>query len=84
MSDKKEQKTVTIYTTPTCHYCHLAKDYFDEKNIKYSAKDVTEDMDAQQEMIKKSGQLGVPVIDIGGDILIGFNVSKINELLGIV
>ena len=61
----------------------MAKDYFDSKGIKYQEIGVATDMAAQQEMIKKSGQLGVPVIDIGGDIMTGFNIAKVNELLGL-
>jgi len=55
---------VTIYTTPTCAYCRAAKEYFKTHNIAYVEKDVTQDLAAQQEMIQKSGQLGVPVIDV--------------------
>lgn len=80
---EKKQKSIVIYTTPTCHFCHMAKDYFDSKGIKYTAKDVATDSTAQQEMIQKSGQLGVPVIDIEGEILVGFNLAKINEILEI-
>lgn len=78
----KPQKEVIIYTTPTCHFCHMAKDYFKSKNIKYSEKDVTTDISAQQEMLQKSGQLAVPVIDVGGEITVGFNQSRIDDLLG--
>lgn len=78
----KPQKEVIIYTTPTCHFCHMAKDYFKSKNIKYSEKDVTTDINAQQEMLQKSGQLAVPVIDVGGEITVGFNQSRIDDLLG--
>jgi len=80
---QQKQKAVVIYTTPTCHFCHMAKEYFDSKGIKYESKDVTLDMQAQQEMIQKSGQLGVPVIDIGGEITVGFNLAKINEMLNL-
>jgi glutaredoxin-like YruB-family protein len=72
---------VTIYTTPTCTYCHAAKEYFKKNNVAYTEKDVTQDLAAQQEMMQKSGQLGVPVIDVGGQIVIGFNQPKLRELL---
>lgn len=76
-------KKVTIYTTPSCHFCHLAKDYFTEHNVTYSEFNVAEDMEKRAEMIEMTGQLGVPVIVIENDALIGFNKPKINELLGI-
>lgn len=61
----------------------MAKAYFDQKGVKYTEKNVMSDLVAQQEMIKKSGQLGVPVLDIGGKIIIGFDKSAINEAAGI-
>lgn len=76
-------KEVIIYSTPTCGYCKQAKTYFQEHNVTYSEKDVSVDLKAQHEMMMKSGQLGTPVIDIGGEIVVGFDVSKIKELLGI-
>lgn len=76
-------KQVTIYTTVTCPYCKMAKAFFKEHNIEFVEKDVTSDLMAQQEMIKKSDQLAVPVIDVGGQIIVGFNQSKLKELLGI-
>lgn len=75
--------TVTIYTTPTCTYCHAAKEYFKKNNVAYTEKDVAQDQAAQQEMIQKSGQLGVPVIDVGGTIVTGFDQPKLKKLLGI-
>lgn len=59
----------------------MAKAYFDEKGIKYSDKDVMVDVEARKEMMEKSGQLGVPVIDIGGKIIIGFDKGAIKDLL---
>lgn len=76
-------KKVTIYTTPTCHYCHAAKEFFKENNVEYSEKNVAEDIEARQEMIEKSGQLGVPVIDVEGDVVVGFNRDALGEMLGI-
>lgn len=72
---------VTIYTTPTCGFCHMAKDYFKSKDIGYDSKDVTSDADAYKEILDKSGQLGVPVIDIEGSIVIGFDRPKIDAIL---
>lgn len=72
---------ITIYTTPTCVYCKMAKAFFQEHKIEYTEKDVTTDQQAQEEMIKKSGQMGVPVIDIDGQIIVGFDKEKLSELL---
>jgi glutaredoxin-like YruB-family protein len=76
-------KHVTIYSTPTCHFCQLAKDFFSEKNVPYTAYDVASDAAKRQEMIKLTGQLGVPVIVVGGDIMVGFDRSKLATKLGI-
>lgn len=74
-------KTVTIYSTPVCHFCHLAKDYFKEHNIAYTEHDVASDLDKRSEMIDMTGQMGVPVIRIGDDVVVGFDEAKIAELL---
>ena len=74
---------VTIYTTPTCVYCKMAKGFFKQNNIEYTEKDVAEDDAARQESIQKSGQMGVPVIDVDGNIMVGFDKSKLSELLNI-
>lgn len=74
---------VVIYTTPPCVYCKMAKTYFNEHNVQYEEKNVMTDIPAQEEMIKKSGQLGVPVIDIDGKIVIGFDKTKIASLLNL-
>ena len=76
-------KKVTIYSTPTCHYCHMVKDFLDEKGIKYEEFNVALDLDKRKEMVEKSGQMGVPVVEIGSDITVGFNEEKIVELLGL-
>ena len=76
-------KNVTIYTTPTCHFCHMAKDFFNENKIPYTEKDASTDMEARKEAIAKSGQMGVPVIDIEGTIIVGFNQPFIKQALGI-
>ena len=72
---------VTIYSTPTCHFCHMAKEFFKEKGIKYSEYDVLADVAKRQEMMDKSGQLGVPVIVIDEKVVFGFNQPQIEELL---
>lgn len=74
---------VKIYTTPTCVYCKMAKQFFKEHNVEYQEADVAKDAAEREEMIKKSGQLGVPVIDIDGELVIGFDQAKLSELLGI-
>ena len=79
MQDKK----VTIYSTPTCVYCKAAKEFFEEKNITYEEKNVAEDEKARDHMVQASGQMGVPVIEIGEDIVIGFDKPKLSELLGV-
>ncbi len=75
-------KNVTIYSTPTCHYCHMAKDYFNSHDIKYTEYDVATDLERRKEMIDKTGQMGVPVIEIDGKLMVGFEESKLAELLG--
>lgn len=76
-------KNVTIYTTPTCVYCKMTKEFFKENNINYEEKDVSADAQAREEMIKKSGQMGVPVIEIDGQIIVGFDKPKLSNLLEI-
>lgn len=72
---------VKIYTTPSCAYCKMAKEYFKSKGISYEEYDVSKDIPRQKEMIEKTGQFGVPVIDIDGKIVIGFDKTKINKFL---
>lgn len=74
---------ITIYTTPTCPYCKMAMKYFNEKGIQYEEKDVMVDLKARQEMLDKSHQFGVPVIDINGKIIVGFDKPAINQALGL-
>ena len=75
--------SITIYSTPTCPYCIMAKNFFKKHNVSYAEKDVSSDQEAAQEMVKKSGQMGVPVIEIDEKIIIGFDQEKIAELLKI-
>jgi len=77
MADKK----VVIYSTPTCPYCKRAKDYFTQKGIAYTDYNVAEDREKAKEMIQKSKQMGVPVIIVGGEVLVGFNQAKLDSLL---
>lgn len=74
---------VIIYSTPSCVYCKMAKEYFAKNNIAYEEHDVASDMKAREEMLEKSQQLGVPVIDIDGSIIIGFDKKNIETALGV-
>ncbi len=76
-------KKVTIYSTPTCHFCQMTKDYLKDHNISYTEYDVAHDLAKRQEMIQKSGQMGVPVIVIGDEMIIGFDQERIASSLGI-
>ncbi|MDQ5955300.1 MAG: glutaredoxin 3 [Patescibacteria group bacterium] len=76
-------KTITIYSTPTCHFCQLAKEFLSEKNIPYTNYDVSEDAAKRQEMIQMTGQLGVPVIVVNDSIMVGFDREKLAEKLGV-
>lgn len=73
---------IKIYTTKTCPYCKLAKDYFQERGITFTEIDVAEDPSAANEMVKLSGQMGVPVIDADGQIIVGWNKAALEEALG--
>ncbi len=75
--------TVTMYTTPTCVYCKMAKAFFKENNIAYSEVNVVEDQKGLEDMVKKSGQMGVPVIDVDGKIFVGFDKPGIAQALGL-
>lgn len=77
MTDKK----VVIYSTPTCPYCKRAKDYLSRKGISYVDINVAQDRDAAKEMIQKSGQMGVPVLVIDGEVVVGFNQAQLDKLL---
>jgi glutaredoxin 3 len=76
-------KTVTIYSTPTCHFCHMTKDFLKEKGIAFTDYDVAKDLEKRQEMIQKSGQMGVPVIFVGNELIIGFDKERLVSSLGI-
>ena len=74
-------KKITIFTTPTCVYCKMAKEFFKEHNVAYEEKNVATDVEARDQMVERSGQMGVPVIDIEGKIVIGFDQERLMELL---
>ena len=76
-------KKVEIYSTESCHFCHMAKDWLTSKNIGYIDYNVGVDADKRKEMVEMTGQLGVPVIKIGNDVMIGFNQDKMASLLGV-
>jgi len=74
---------VTIYTTPSCVYCKMTKEFFKENNVAYEEKNVATDAAAREDMIKKSGQMGVPVIDVDGELTVGFDKERLSGLLKI-
>jgi glutaredoxin-like YruB-family protein len=82
-NSEKPQKRVTVYTTPTCSWCTTIKTHLKKHGIRYSEIDVSRDQNAAQEMQRKSGQMGVPQTDIGGQMIVGFDKTRINNLLGI-
>lgn len=75
--------TILIYSTPTCPWCHKTKEYLKSKNIPFTDYNVADDQARAEEMVQKSGQMGVPVIDIDGQIIVGFDLPKINAALGL-
>jgi len=83
MSEITSQPKVIVFSTPTCSYCTAAKSYFRQKGIKFRDVDVSKDPAAARDMVRRSGQQGVPVIDIGGKIIVGFDRPRINQMLGI-
>ena len=76
-------KEVTIYTTPTCGYCKMAKEYFTANDVPFSEYNVGSDLEKRKEMLEKSGQMGVPVIFVGDDMTIGFDKNRLASLLEI-
>ncbi len=79
----RPQPRVIVFSTPTCAFCNQAKSYFRQKGIRFTDVDVSRDPAAARDMVRRSGQQGVPVIDIGGRLIVGFNRPKIDQLLGI-
>ncbi|MDP3791130.1 MAG: glutaredoxin domain-containing protein [Candidatus Omnitrophota bacterium] len=76
-------KKVKVYSTPTCPYCVRVKQFLKESAVSFEDIDVSRDQDAAQEMIKMSGQMGVPVVDIDGELIVGFDREKIKKSLGL-
>jgi glutaredoxin 3 len=74
-------KQVTIYSTPTCHFCHMAKDFFSEKGVQYTEYNVANDLEKRKEMMEKSGQMGVPVITVGDELIVGYDQERLAQLL---
>ena len=78
------EKNVIIYSTPTCHFCQMSKEFFKENAITYREFNVASDMDRRQEMVEKSGGMAVPVIDIDGEIIVGFDKERLEKALDLV
>lgn len=81
--EQKRQKKVIIFTTPTCSWCNAAKRYFREKRVRFKEVDVSRDQKAAQDMVRRTGQMGVPVIMIENRPIVGFDRNKINHLLNL-
>ncbi|OHA17811.1 MAG: NrdH-redoxin [Candidatus Taylorbacteria bacterium RIFCSPHIGHO2_01_FULL_46_22b] len=76
-------KEVTIYSTPTCVFCNAAKSFFKQNKISFTEHNVATDLKRRQEMVEKSGQMGVPVITVGDDVIVGFDEPRLKELVGV-
>ena len=76
-------KNVKIYSTPTCPYCIKAKKFLEQNGVEYEEMDVASDKQAAEDAVKKSGQMGVPILDIEGEIIVGFDQNAISSALGI-
>ena len=76
-------KNITIYSTPTCVYCNMAKSFLKKNNFDYTEHNVATDLEKRKEMIDKTGQIGVPVIDLNGEVIVGFDEPKLKSILGI-
>ncbi len=74
---------IKVFSTEFCPYCVALKEFLKQSNVAFEEVDVTEDLKAQEEMIEKSGQMGVPVVDINGEIVVGFDRERIKQLLNI-
>ncbi len=74
---------VTVYSTPTCPWCHKVKDFLTKHKVKFEDKDVATDEKAREVMLEKSGQMGVPQIDVDGEIVVGFDEQKLKKILKI-
>ncbi|HPK14042.1 MAG TPA: glutaredoxin family protein [Candidatus Paceibacterota bacterium] len=76
-------KKVTIYSSPTCHFCHMVKDFFIANGVVFEEFDVSTDLEKRKEMVEKSGQMGVPVTIIDNDLVVGFDKDKLSKLLSL-
>lgn len=83
MADEKKYPRVIMFSTPTCSYCRKAKQYFRQKQVPFRDVDVSKDQAAARDMFRRSGQQGVPQIQIGNQIVVGFDRPKIDRLLGL-
>ena len=79
----EEIRDVKIYTTSSCGYCKIVKDFLKEHNIRYTEFDIGMDAVKRNEIVERTGQMGVPVIDVNGEIVIGFDKERLSKLLGI-
>jgi glutaredoxin 3 len=75
--------SVTVYSTPTCPYCVMVKQYLTRQGVAFRDVDVSRDITAARDMVQRSGQMGVPVVDIDGQMVIGFDRIRINQMLGL-
>lgn len=76
-------KKIIIYTTPTCVYCKMTKAFFKEHGVSYEEKNVAADAEARREMVEKSGQMGVPVVSVDNEIMVGFDKERLSQLIGV-
>ena len=83
MTETKPQPRVIVFSTPTCSFCNMAKKYFRERGVRFKDVDVSRDPIAARDMVRRSGQQGVPVIDIGGKIVVGFDRVRIDKYLNL-
>jgi glutaredoxin 3 len=80
---KPKKNRVIVFSTPTCSYCNMAKQYFRRNKIRFKDVDVSRDEAAARDLVRRTGQMGVPVIDINGKLIVGFDKPQINQLLDI-
>ena len=83
MENQPKQKRVIVFSTPTCTYCTAVKKYLRDKKVKFKDVDVSRDQAAARDMVRRSGQMGVPVIDIGGKVIVGFDRRNIDRFLNL-
>lgn len=81
--DTNNTKKIEIYSTPVCHFCHMAKEWLNSKNIPFTDYNVAEDAEKRKEMIEITGQMAVPVIKVGDDIMIGFDQEQLAKMIGV-